>query len=146
MHDLNGVQELGASESGLCVVSMSREDGSSHATVVNGGVLSHPLGGHEVVGFVVRGSARKLQHLRRDGRCAVTFRRSWRWIGIEGPAEVIGPDDPNPQLDDQAVAALLRDVFLAAGGSHDDWDEYDRVMLEERRAAVLIRPERLLGG
>ena len=33
---------------------------------------------------------------------------------------------------------LLRDVFVAAGGSHDDWDTYDRVMAEERRLAVFV--------
>jgi hypothetical protein len=38
---------------------------------------------------------------------------------------------------------LLRDVFSAAGGTHDDWAEYDRVMAAERRVAVLIEPARL---
>jgi hypothetical protein len=38
---------------------------------------------------------------------------------------------------------LLRDVFKAAGGTHDNWDAYDRVMGEERRAAVLISPRRV---
>jgi hypothetical protein len=36
-------------------------------------------------------------------------------------------------------------VFVAAGGTHDDWDEYDRVMAEERRAAVLVTPTRIYG-
>lgn len=30
----------------------------------------------------------------------------------------------------------------AAGGTHEDFDEYDRVMAAERRAAVLVRPTR----
>ena len=34
-------------------------------------------------------------------------------------------------------------MFRAAGGTHDDWPTYDRVMAEERRAAVLISPERV---
>jgi hypothetical protein len=37
---------------------------------------------------------------------------------------------------------MLRSIFEAAGGTHDDWDGYDRVMAEERRAAVLITPRR----
>jgi len=41
------------------------------------------------------------------------------------------------------VPQLLRDVFSAAGGTHDDWDEYDRVMADEDRLAVLVRPERV---
>ena len=34
------------------------------------------------------------------------------------------------------------DIFTAAGGTHDDWDTYDRVMREERRTAVLTSPTR----
>ncbi|MDP8949815.1 MAG: hypothetical protein M3N00_06170 [Actinomycetota bacterium] len=41
---------------------------------------------------------------------------------------------------------LLRDIFSAAGGTHEDFGEYDRVMAAERRAAVLVRPTRLTGS
>ena len=34
-------------------------------------------------------------------------------------------------------------VFAAAGGRHDDWEDYDRVMAEEWRTAVLIDPNRM---
>jgi hypothetical protein len=37
-------------------------------------------------------------------------------------------------------------VFTAAGGTHDDFDTYDRVMAAERRTAVLIRPARISGN
>ncbi len=145
MIELSRVRELAASESGLCVVSTSRPDGSSHATVVNAGVLDHPISGDPVVGFVVRGKARKLEHLRRLGRCAVTFRRGWSWAGVEGELDIVGPDDPFADLDAEALRLLLRAVFTAAGGTHDDWAEYDRVMAAERRAVVLVRPQRVIG-
>jgi hypothetical protein len=61
---------------------------------------------------------------------------------VEGSAELVGPDDPQPRIDAEGVRMLLRDVFRAAGGTHDDWDAYDRVMAEERRTAVLITPTR----
>ncbi len=32
------------------------------------------------------------------------------------------------------------------GGTHDDWPTYDRVMAEESRAVILIRPERSYGN
>jgi hypothetical protein len=35
---------------------------------------------------------------------------------------------------------LLRDIYAAAGGQHDDLAEYDRVMASERRTAVLVTP------
>ena len=41
------------------------------------------------------------------------------------------------------LPGLLRAVFRAAGGTHDDWDTYDRVMAEERRTAVLVDPARI---
>ncbi len=142
MSGLDRVREMIATETGLGVVSTSRLDGSSHATVVNAGVLPHPVTGEEVVAFVARGDARKLDHIQRTGRCALTFRRAWAWAGVEGPAEVIGPDDLEAGID---LAQLLRDVFTAAGGTHDDWDEYDRVMVEERRAVVVVKPQRIIG-
>ena len=30
----------------------------------------------------------------------------------------------------------------AAGGTHEDWDEFDRVMAAEGRAVVLVTPTR----
>ena len=62
---------------------------------------------------------------------------------MEGTAELIGPDDPAEGVDPEGLRLLLRDVFSAAGGTHDDWATYDRVMAEERRAAVLITPARV---
>jgi hypothetical protein len=48
-----------------------------------------------------------------------------------------------PGIDANALRVLLRDVFTAAGGTHDDWARYDAVMAQEGRAAVLLAPERL---
>ena len=111
MDELSRVRALAATETGLCVVSMAREDGTSHATVVNGGVLRHPLTGDHVVGFVVRGGARKLQHLRREGRCAITFRRSWDWAGVEGPAVI--QDLPDGTEDPGAISWSVFLMILA---------------------------------
>ena len=32
-----------------------------------------------------------------------------------------------------------------AGGTHDDWDAFDRAMADERRAVVLVTPHRIYG-
>lgn len=141
--NLNRIRELAATETGLCVVSTTRDDGSVHASVVNAGVLGHPTSGDKIVAFVVRGDAYKLKLLRRRGRVSVTFRRNWSWAGVEGPIELVGPDDP---YDGVETRTLLREIFVAAGGTHDDWDEYDRVMAAERRTAVLVTPERTMGS
>jgi PPOX class probable F420-dependent enzyme len=141
--DLAAFAELVPLDHGLCVVSTLRGDGGVHSSVVNAGVLEHPWRGGQVVGLVALGGSRKLRHLRADHHATIVARAGWRWAAVEGQAEVIGPDDPHPEVDREALRLLLRDIFTAAGGTHDDWDTYDRVMAEERRAAVLITPGRV---
>jgi PPOX class probable F420-dependent enzyme len=140
---MDRVRQLASSEQGLCVVATTRADGSVHASVVNAGPLAHPVSGAEVVAFVARGAAVKVGLLRASGRASVTFRRQWQWAGIEGPAEIIDADDPASGI---VLAELLRAVFSAAGGTHEDWDTFDRVMADERRVAVLVTPERVLAS
>ena len=93
--------------------------------------------------FVTYGRV-KLANLRARPQLAVTFRNGWQWATVEGDAELAGPDDPQPWLTDaDQLRLLLREVFTAAGGTHDDWDEYDRVMAEQRRTVVLVAPTRV---
>jgi PPOX class probable F420-dependent enzyme len=140
--ELAAFSELVPLDHGLCVISTSRGDGSVQASVVNAGVLQHPLTGVEVVGLVATGGSRKLHNLRADPRATIVARAGWRWAAVEGSAEIVGPDDPHPDLDGEALRLLLRNIFRAAGGTHDDWDTYDRTMADERRAAVLLAPRR----
>jgi PPOX class probable F420-dependent enzyme len=141
--DLDLVRRLGAAEHGLAVVATTRADGTVQASLVNAGVMPAPSGDGEVVAFVARGNAIKLRHLRARPRAAIVFRSGWEWASVEGPATIVGPDD---RADPERLRVLLRDVFSAAGGTHDDWDEYDRVMREERRTVVLVTPERVSGN
>ena len=96
-----------------------------------------------MVGFTTRGNSRKLVNLRARPRLAATVRTGWEWVTAEGRIELAGPDDPLDGLGPDGLRLLLRAVFSAAGGSHEDWDTYDRVMAQERRAAVLMSPERI---
>ena len=139
------VHRLASADSGLAVAVTLRPDGTPHASVVNAGVLAHPVDGRPVVGLVAAGGTVKLRNLRARPYASVVFRAGWEWAAAEGPVELAGPDDPLADLDHDAVRLLLRDVFSAAGGTHDDFDEYDRVMAAERRAAVLVRPDRITG-
>jgi PPOX class probable F420-dependent enzyme len=142
MTDVSAFAELVPLDHGLCVLTTLRGDGSAQASVVNAGVLLHPLTGKQVVGLVAAGGSRKLENLRSDPRATLVARAGWQWATVEGNAEIVGPDDPHPDLDREAVRVLLRTIFQAAGGTHEDWDTYDRVMAEERRAAVLVAPRR----
>jgi PPOX class probable F420-dependent enzyme len=145
MTDLAEIRSLVAGDSGLAMVSVCRADGSVHTSLVNAGVSAHPVSGEPVVSFVVRGDASKLRLMRRDGRCTVAWRNGWRWGSVDGPVEICGPDHELAGVETAAVPELLRQVFRDAGGSHDDWDEYDRVMADERRTAIFVQPARILG-
>jgi PPOX class probable F420-dependent enzyme len=143
MADLDLVRRLGAADHGLAIVATTRVDGTVQASVVNAGVMAAPVGGHDVIAFVARGDAVKLRHLRARPLATVVFRSGWEWVSVEGPTAIFGPDDPQRGFDEERLRVLLRDVFAAAGGSHDDWDDYDRVMRSERRAVVVVTPERI---
>lgn len=142
---LDDVRAFVRADHGLATVSFARPDGSVHSSVVNSGVMDHPVTGSPSIAFVVRGHTVKLNHWRRDPRATIVFRAAWAWIGAEGTVTLIGPDDHINGFKLAEVPQLLRDVFTSAGGTHDDWDEYDRVMAEERRAAVLLDPQRIRG-
>lgn len=96
-----------------------------------------------VVGLVAVGDSRKLHNLRADSRVTIVARAGWRWATVGGMAEIIGPDDPHPDIDGDRLRQLLRDAFRAAGGAHDDLEAYDKVMAAEGRALVLIAPGRV---
>ena len=143
---MEDVRRFVRADQGLAVVSFARPDGSVHSSLVNAGVMDHPVTGTESVALVVRGNTIKLRHWRHTPRATIVFRSGWSWIGVEGATSIIGPDDHLDGFDPSRVPQLLRDVFTAAGGTHEDWDEYDRVMAAERRTAVFIEPDRITGS
>jgi len=133
MTTLDDVASLAANEHYLAVVSTLRADGTIQSSVVNAGFLAHPSTGRQTLAFVTYGRV-KLSNLRARPQVTVTFRHGLQWATVEGHPELAGPDDSQPWLAhaDQ-LRLLLRDIFSAAGGRHDDWEEYDRVMAEQRR-------------
>ncbi|MET0695077.1 MAG: TIGR03618 family F420-dependent PPOX class oxidoreductase [Propionibacteriaceae bacterium] len=142
MSTLEEAAEIGRRDSGLAVVATTRADHTIQSSVVNAGILPHPVTGQDVLAFVTYG-VNKLRNLRSRPQISVTFRAGWHWATVEGVAELVGPDDPNPAVTSDQLRLLLRDIFTAAGGSHDDWAAYDHTMLEQRRTAVLIEPTRI---
>lgn len=119
------------------VVTTIGRAGGAQATIVQAGPFE---GG---MGFVIQGDTAKRRNLERNPNCTVlVVQPDWRkFATVEGKAVLKGPDNTDPE----ELRLLLRAVFVAAGGSHDDWVEYDRVMLEQRRVAVLVTPDRVYG-
>jgi len=142
MATLEDAITIGRRERFLAVVSTVRADATIQSSVVNAGVLAHPVTGEQVVGIVTYGRA-KLANLRARPQLTVTFRAGWEWVSVEGRADLAGPDDPYPGIDAERLRLLLREVFQAAGGTHDDWEAYDRTMAEQHRTAVMVTPTRV---
>ena len=67
MTDLADFAALVGRDNGLGVVSTLRPDATIQSSVVNVGVLPHPLTGAQVVAFVSRGGARRRGLARRGG-------------------------------------------------------------------------------
>lgn len=146
MTTLHDAVALASADSGLAVVSTLRADQSIQASLINAGIVAHPGTGEPVLGFVTYGRV-KLANMRARPQVAATFRAGWQWATVEGAAELAGADDaPDWLRGPDQLRLLLREVFVACGGTHDDWNEYDRVMAEQRRTAVLITPTRIYGN
>ena len=141
--DLDHVRNLVRHDS-LAVVATVRPDATIHASVVNAGVLDDPVTGEPRVGLVTRGDSRKLQHLRKSRRATIVFRHGPDWVAVEGPVQLVGPRDVLEDIGIAQLPMLLRRIFVSAGGTHQDWDEFDRVMEAEGRTAVLMTPERIM--
>lgn len=146
MSNIDEVREFLSSEHGLATISTTQADGRVLSSVANCGVIDHPATGAPCVALVSMGSAARVKHIRRGSHVTIAIRRDWAWRSVTGTADIIGPDDPTDAVDVEALRILLRDVFTAAGGTHDDWDEYDRTMADERRVAIFVSIDRILGN
>ena len=134
MTTLHEAWELSRADKGLAVVSTLRADGTIQSSLVNTGIVGERLA------FVTYGAV-KLANLRSRPAVTTTFRAGWKWATVEGTATLTGPGDTDPET----LRLLLREIFQAAGGTHDDWDAYDQVMRDQGRTAVLITPTRVYG-
>ncbi len=143
---LRRVSELASTQDWLAVLITARPDGDPAVAVVNAAILAHPVTDETVVAFVSRGGTTKLRNLRKRPRGTLVFRAGWDWIAVSGPVDIVGPDDALSGLPADRLPQLLRDIYAAGGGEHPDLVAYDKEMLADRRAAVLVSPERFISN
>ena len=146
MSDIETFSNYLLEETGLATVSTTQADGRVLSTVVNCGMIKHPLTGSTCVAFVSGGNAARLKHVDRGSQVTVSVRRGWAWSSATGPADLIRPGSLPENINAEKMRLLLRGVFHAAGGTHDDLQEYDRAMIEDKRVVVCVTPERILGN
>ena len=122
----------------LAVATAFRGNGSAQLSVV---VCDPYQGG---VAFTTEGHRAKLANLRRDPRCSILVSKS-DWSGylvVEGTADIRWSDRTDPE----ELRLTLREVYkTCAGREHPDWDDYDRAMVDQRRAAIIVRPLHIYG-
>jgi hypothetical protein len=143
---MNSLLEFGAiavRDHGLCVMSTHRNDGHIHSTVVNAGVVEHPLTGDSVVAVITDARSGKVANLRVTPRATVSARADWSWTTVEGDVEVIDVT----LLGRDPFCRLLRDVSAAAiGGTPENWRAHVDGLNLDDHAVVLITPVRVYSG
>jgi PPOX class probable F420-dependent enzyme len=85
----------------------------------------------------------KTRNLRRDPRASfhVSSEDGWSYAVAEGSAELSAvAGDPH----DDAVEELV-ELYRKIRGEHPDWAEYRAAMVADRRLALRLRVERIIG-
>ncbi len=93
--------------------------------------------------FTTTADRAKLINLKRDPRCTLLVSQDswWGFLVLEGHAEILSPKN----TDAEGLQQTLRGVYRSIAGEHPDWEEYDQAMLDERRSAVIVIPDRVYG-
>ena len=126
------------SENHQGVLTTFRRSGSVQMSIITCG----PYG--DGVALTTTADRAKLVNLNRNPRCSLLVSQGdwWGYVVLEGYAKVMSSD--NTDADELRLA--LRQVYRAATGKeHPDWEEYDRAMVDQRRAVVLVVPEHIYG-
>jgi hypothetical protein len=138
---------------GLAVFA-SAADGRVPASLVNAGLIEHPVSGTPAFAHVAYGDSRRVARLAARPECSITVHDGLKWLTAEGKAQLVyGPwddraagNDPALRFDEDTYAGLLRTIYRAAGGGeHPDWPEFDSAMRAERRVVALVDLDRLYG-
>jgi PPOX class probable F420-dependent enzyme len=103
----------------------------------------HHVFGDGVVRVSITADRAKYANLAREPWAALHVTRDdfFAYAVLEGTVE-LSPVAASP---DDATVDELVEVYRALMGEHDDWDDYRRSMVADRRVVVRLRPERAYG-
>ncbi|MCH7801234.1 MAG: PPOX class F420-dependent oxidoreductase [Chloroflexi bacterium] len=127
------------SENHQAVLTTFRRDGGAQMSIITVGAY------RDGAAFTTTDDRAKLRNLRRNPRCSLLVSHdNWRpYVVLEGQAQVLAADN----TDAEELKHALRDMYRSASGGkeHPNWDEYDLAMVEDKRAAVIVVPDRVYG-
>ena len=126
------------SENHQAVLTTFRRDGAAQMSIVTVGSYG------DGAGFTTTEDRAKLHNLARNSRCSLLISKAdwWGYIVLEGRAKLLR----RGEADEAELRDALRGIYRTASGQeHPDWEEYDQSMIDDRRAAVIVVPERIYG-
>ena len=98
------------------------------------------------VGISITENRMKFKNLLRDPRCSVLISHVDWWSGFlvfEGTAELVHSGNADPET----LRLARRRIFSATTRRRSaDWDEYDRITNEDKRVAMVLRPDHVYGS
>ena len=97
------------------------------------------------VGFSSTLDKAKIANLLRDNSCTLLISSpDWRnYIVLEGHATIFCPGLSDPE----ELRMSLRGIYRSASGKeHPNWEEFDQVMVADKRVAVIVEPEHHYGS
>ncbi|HEU5082900.1 MAG TPA: PPOX class F420-dependent oxidoreductase [Acidimicrobiales bacterium] len=135
--DTTALHDLVASKHQGVLVTLKR-DGRPQLSNV-----AYVLGDDDVIRISVTADRAKTANLRRDPRASLHVTRDdfYAYAVVEGTATLL----PVAQDPHDATVDALVEYYRAVAGEHDDWDEYRRAMVADRRLVVELPVERLYG-
>jgi PPOX class probable F420-dependent enzyme len=120
------------------VLVTSRRDGRPQLSNV-----LHHVGDDGVVRVSITADRAKYKNLVRDPWVALHVSRDdfFAYVVLEGEADLT----PVAASPDDATVDELVELYRHLAGEHDDWDDYRRSMVADRRVVVRLRPTRAYG-
>lgn len=135
--DTTALHDLVASKHQGVLVTLKR-DGRPQVSNV-----AYVLGADDVIRISVTDDRAKTANLRRDPRASLHVTRDdfYAYAVVEGDAALL----PVAQDPHDATADTLVEYYRAVAGEHDDWEDYRRAMVADRRLVIELPVERLYG-
>jgi PPOX class probable F420-dependent enzyme len=121
------------------VLTTLRKDGRPQLSNV-----LHGVGEDGVIRISTTADRAKYANLRRTPWAAlhVNGESFWSYAVLEADVEL---SEVATETDDATVGELV-DLYRSLSGEHDDWDDYRRAMVSDRRVVVRLRPTRAYGA
>lgn len=134
--DVTTALEWAATKRNAVLITL-RRDGRAQSSDIAFGVVD------DVIKISVTDDRAKTRNIIRDPRVVfhITDPGSWSYVSIDAVASLsdvaTAPDD--------AAADELVGLYQVIAGEHDDWDEYRRAMVSDRRRVVRLDPQSVTG-